>query len=54
MKNDPVLIQDINLPLGRDGAVDMGWADISHDLVKGDPCPHIGPTRALVKVQCRL
>ena len=54
MEDDPVLIQDIHLSLGRDGAVDMGRADIPHDLVKGDPCSHIGTSSALVEVQYSL
>ena len=54
-EDDAVLIDDIHLPLRRDGAEDLRrHARRIADLVECDPLPGIRAARALIKVQRRL
>ena len=53
VEHDPVLVQDIDLSLGRDLAIDAGGGGISGDLVEGDPLACISPPRTLVEIDGR-
>ena len=50
VKEDSILVEDIDLALRCDGSEDLGRIGGPHDLVEGNPVPDIFPPFALVEV----